>query len=67
MTDPGWVPESRPVPEALTDTYAPPPFNGVPAGRDWVSLEEKLDADGWALLMRFGAIGDPNGNAGTAT
>jgi len=46
--------------DALTDTFTPPPFNGVEAGRDWVPLEEKLDAAGMALLMRFGGtIGEP--------
>jgi hypothetical protein len=33
------------------------------AGRDWVSLAEKLDAGGMALLMKYAAIGDPNGSA----
>ncbi len=66
MTD-GWVVDPRPVPEALIDTFEAPPFNGIEAGRDWVSLQEKLDAGGMAILMRYGSIGDPNGNAGTST
>ncbi len=59
MTD-GWVVEPRPVPSALTDTFEAPPFNGVEAGRDWVSLAEKLDAGGMALLMQYGTIGQPD-------
>ncbi len=72
--DPGWVGESRPVPqmfkaepftpdEASIDTFEAEPFNGIEAGRDWVSLQEKLDAGGMALLMKFAAIGEPD--AGT--
>lgn len=54
-TDPGWVPDPRPVPDALTDTYTAPTFNGVDAGRDWVPLREKLEAANLAeLLAIFG-------------
>lgn len=55
-----WQVEPRPVPSALIDTFEAKTFNGVEAGRDWVSLAEKLDAGGMALLMKFGGtIGEP--------
>lgn len=58
-TEPGWVVEPKPVPEALTDTFSPATFNGIEAGRDWVPLADKLDLEGMAALMKFAAIGEP--------
>lgn len=63
MSD-GWVVEAREAPAALAKDfpradYTPP--EPLHAGRDWVSLAEKLDAGGMALLMRFGGtIGEPD-------
>jgi hypothetical protein len=64
----GWRVEARPAPAALAEGFpradyvTPEPLH---AGRDWVSLEEKLDVAGWALLMKYAAIGDPNGTVHT--
>lgn len=70
MTDPGWVVTPKDAPAELAEGFQAEPYadrEPLRTGTDWVPLEEKLDAAGMALLMRFGAIGDPNGNAGTAT
>jgi hypothetical protein len=59
--DTGWVVEPKPAPPELAENFERADFKGFEAGRDWVSLEEKLDAAGMALLMRFGGtIGEPH-------
>lgn len=65
----GWAVDPRPAPPELAEDFHAEPYTDPEPlqARDWVPLEEKLDAAGMALLMRFGAIGDPNGNAGTTT
>lgn len=60
----GWQVEPRPARPELAEGFKGPTYTDptpLRAGRDWVSLSEKLDADGWALLMRFGGtIGEPD-------
>jgi hypothetical protein len=57
MTDPGWVPESRPVPEALTDTFTSPGYDpSIPLEhehiKDWASFAELAGPDGLKALMK---------------
>jgi hypothetical protein len=53
MTDPGWVVEAKPVPEALTDTYERKDFEPEPD--EWLEIRKRLTpADRAALSKVFG-------------
>jgi len=52
-TEPGWVGESRPVPEALTDTFEDKHITG------WASFLELCDPESGKRLSGFMSAGEP--------
>jgi hypothetical protein len=51
MPEPGWVVTPKPAPPELAEDFERADFNGVDAGRDWVSLAEKIGEAKRAELM----------------
>jgi hypothetical protein len=62
FVDDGWQVDPRPAPPELAEGFEAPRYvdpEPLRTGSDWVSLAEKLDAGGMALLMKYATIGDP--------
>jgi hypothetical protein len=54
LSEPGWVPESRPVPEALTDTYERADFEPEPD--EWLEIRKRLSPADLAALSKVFSI-----------